>query len=321
MTVAAVVSRRAGAVHERLPAVRVVPDVAALLAIPEIPLVVIATPNDVHEAQATATLAAGRHTVVDKPLVTTVAAADRLLRAASDSGALLVPFHNRRWDGDFLTVRRLLDSGTLGELHTFEARWNRYRPDIPDRWRERVEQGGGLLLDLGPHLIDQALQLFGKPEWLQADLMQRRPGSTVEDAFEIRMGRGPLRIVLGADSLTADPGPRFRLHGSLGSYSKWGLDVQEEQLRAGREPGDAEFGVEPAAQWGELHSGAAAPRRLPSERGRWLSFYESLRTAIESGTAAAPVAMTDAREGLRLIEAARRSSEQGVRIIGGAPMA
>jgi scyllo-inositol 2-dehydrogenase (NADP+) len=314
MHIAGVVSRHPGTVHAILPSTPVFPDVESLLKLPGLDIVVVATPNDLHEPQAMAALAAGKVVVVDKPVAPSTDAADRLIQAANRGGTVLSVFHNRRWDGDFLTVRRLIDSDALGAVHTYEAHWNRYRPEVLDRWREQAAHGGGLLNDLGTHLIDQALLLFGTPEWLQADVFCQRANASVDDAFELRMGIGRLRIILSASCLSADPGSRFRIHGELGSYCKSGLDVQEEQLKGGLSPHDPAFGREPDSQRGFLALGnSAAPNEVPSERGNWLDFYRRLRACVESG-APPPVQAAEAREGLRIIEAARQSSESGQRI-------
>jgi scyllo-inositol 2-dehydrogenase (NADP+) len=314
MNIRGVITRKTEELAKALPGASAVPDIEALLALPELAVVAIATPNDLHEAQATAALQAGRCVVVDKPMVPDLAAADRLLQAASRSRGTLTVFHNRRWDSDFLTVQRLIASQALGPLHTFESRWNRYRPEVVERWREHAASGGGLLLDLGPHLIDQMLVLFGTPEWLQADLQCRRTGSEVDDSFEIRCGSAERRIVLSADCVTVDPGPRFRLHGTRGSYTKSGIDVQETQLRAGLSPLATNFGVEPADQDGLMVTAQHGQNHiLPSERGRWLDFYVAVRAHIERGTPL-PVDPLQVREGLRLIEAVRRSAATGARI-------
>jgi scyllo-inositol 2-dehydrogenase (NADP+) len=260
-------------------------------------------------------LEAGKLVLVDKPLAMSTAAVDRMMAVADQGRGLLSVFHNRRWDGDFLTVRRILEQGVLGSLHSFEAHWDRYRPLVAERWRERAQHGGGVLLDLGTHLLDQVLALFGTPEWLEADIRCQRPGASVDDAFEIRMGKGALRIVLGASSLSAEPRARFRLDGELGTFSKSGLDVQEQQLRAGLTPLDDAFGQEPSSQCGQLTLGASGARSaVPSERGNWLQVYASLSTCRARG-APPPVQAQEAREGLRLIEAARLSSATGRRVV------
>jgi scyllo-inositol 2-dehydrogenase (NADP+) len=314
MQLCGVASSRPAAVAEALPGVRVVPDFDALLALPGLQVVVLATPNDLHEPQALAALRAGKCVVIDKPMAIDFAAAERLLQAARRLGGSLTVFHNRRWDSDFLTVQKLLASGELGSLYSYEGRWNRYRPQVVERWREHTERGGGLLLDLGPHLIDQALVLFGMPEWLQADIQSRRDGSQIDDSFELRLGYGPTRAIVSADVVSMDPGPRFRLQGTRGSYVKQGMDPQEAQSRGGSTPLAPDFGIEPAEQHGVLISDAATrSRTFASERGRWLDFYHAVRAHIENG-APLPVDPAQARDGLRLIEIARESAATGARI-------
>ena len=314
MEIVGVVSRQREAVSGMLPAARVCADLAELLSLPRLDLVVIATPNDLHESQALASLAAGKPVVVDKPMALHVAGVERTMRAAREAGQLLVPFHNRRWDSDFLTVQRLIGAAQLGPVHTYEAFWDRYRPRVPDRWRESETHGGGLLFDLGTHLIDQALLLFGSPEWLQADVYCQRAGATVDDAFDIRMGRGRLRIVLGASALAASPRPRFRVSGDRACYVKQGVDPQEDQLRAGLQPHAAEFGVENAALSGQLISGESqASSIVPSERGGWTAFYDGVRASVGTG-APPPVSASQARQVLQVIEAARLSSRTGARV-------
>ncbi len=240
-----------------------------------------------------------------------------MMHAAQAARRLLIPFHNRRWDSDFLTVQRLIAAGPLGAVHTFEACWDRYRPEVPDRWREREAQGGGLLFDLGTHLIDQALQLFGNPEWLQADVYCQRDGAKVDDAFELRMGRGRLRIVLGASALAAQARPRFRISGDLGCFIKDGIDPQEDQLRAGMSATAVGFGVEAPDTHGRIIAGAAQPSAaaavVAAERGSWHVFYDSVRDSIENGTAP-PVSAQQALQVLQVIEAARESSASGRRV-------
>ncbi|MBS0387235.1 MAG: Gfo/Idh/MocA family oxidoreductase [Proteobacteria bacterium] len=324
-----VVSRQREAVRAALPATRVFPDLDALLAEPRLDLVVIATPNDLHEAQALAALAAGKHVVVDKPMALSIAGADRLMQAAAAASLMLSAFHNRRWDSDFLTLRGVLEAGTLGAVQSFEARWNRYRPAVVDRWRESAAHGGGLLHDLGTHLVDQALLLFGMPDWVQADILAQRAGATVEDAFDLRMGKGRLRVVLGATTLAAEAGPRYRVHGELGSYTSDALDPQEEQARAGMPPTDAAFGLDEKMPGGHIVDGATgAIRSVPAVRGRWIEYYRAVRRAIEARRAAAgastgppapiapiaPVEPAAARRVLQVIEAARQSSASGSRV-------
>jgi scyllo-inositol 2-dehydrogenase (NADP+) len=312
--IAAVVSSRAEAVREVLPDAAVVASVDALLARDDVGLVVIASPNHLHAPQATAALLSGRHVVVDKPVCLTAKEALRLAQLADSQNRRLAVFQNRRWDSDFLTLRKLIASGALGDVHSFHARWDRFRPQVLDRWRDRDEPGGGVLFDLGSHLIDQALTLFGKPQWIQAAVLAQRAGAKTDDAFELLMGRGPLLISLGVNTMTADGGPRYRVHGTTGSFLKPGLDPQEERVRAGVDPADAAFGVEPPERWGTLVDGASGQRRtIESEHGHWVAFYAAVRDSI-AGNSPVPVSAAEAAVTLEIIEAARRSSATGQRV-------
>lgn len=314
MEVTAVVTSQTALAKEQLPTARVFADLESMLAEAHVDLVVITTPNHLHVSQAMAALTAGRHVIVDKPFALHSQEAQALIASAQSQDQLLTVFHNRRWDSDFLTVRRLLDEKKFGEVQRLEARWDRYRPNIVDRWRERPQAGGGLLNDLGPHLIDQALCLFGMPDWLEAEVQMQRAGATVDDAFEIRMGKGNTSIVLSAGSMVAEPTPRFFIKGPAGSFIKYGLDVQEAQLREGMAPQTHEFGMEPASQWGTYtDANTGAEIVVPSERGDWRHYYRAVSNSIQHGQRL-PVAAGDALAVLKIIEAARQSSEQRCRI-------
>lgn len=314
MELRAVVTSRAAEVRECAPSAAVLNSTEALLARADIDLAVIATPNNLHAVQVTAALNAGKHVVVDKPLSVTSLQARSLAQLAAAHGLRLVVFQNRRWDCDFLTVRKLIEADRLGAINAFHARWDRFRPVVADRWRERAEPGAGMLYDLGSHLIDQALCLFGRPDWIQADVFTQRRGGEADDGFEILMAKDALRITLGVSSLAADGGWRYRVHGSRGSFLKAGLDPQEPQLRAGMRPDSLEFGFEPAEQWGKLVLGADGSKQtIASERGQWTAFYEGVRDSIERGEAV-PVKAEEACATLEIIEAALKSSESGRRI-------
>jgi scyllo-inositol 2-dehydrogenase (NADP+) len=314
MQLHAIVTSRDDAVRESVPEAMVLDSAGALFARADIDLVVIATPNQLHAEQATDALRAGKHVVVDKPLSITSAQARAASELASANRLRLAVFQNRRWDSDFLTVRKLIHEDRLGAINAFHARWDRFRPVVADRWRERAEPGAGALYDLGSHLIDQALCLFGRPDWIQADVFTQRAGGAVDDAFEILMGKGTLRITLGVSSLIADGGWRYRIHGARGSFLKAGLDLQEPQLRAGMQPDSPDFGFEPADQWGKLVLGADGSRHtIASERGRWTAFYEGMRNSIERNEPV-PVPADAARATLEIIEAALRSSAERRRI-------
>ena len=310
MDIVAVVSRQSELLRTELPSARVVSTIEALLEIKPLDLVVIASPNRWHYSQAMRALDAGKHVVVDKPLAPSSVEARELGEAATRLERKLAVFHNRRWDSDFLTLQKLLAEGVLGEALSFRGRWDRYRPEVAVRWRERKEVGAGILYDLGSHLIDQVLCLFGAPEWLQAKLYTQRPGAIVDDGFEILMGKGNLRIALGASSVAADHAFRYQLDGANGSFRKSGLDPQESQLKSGMPLSNSKFGVEPRTQWGYLTLGATAVcTRLEPQRGTWSVFYQQMRRAIETdGTV--PVAAADASRVLQVIEAARLSSDE-----------
>ena len=241
MELTCVVSSRPDAVHADLPDVIVVEDQQAA---PEVGLVVIAAPNALHAPLAADALRAGRNVVVDKPFTLDVDEARSLRALAARHDRLLSVFHNRRWDSDFLGVRQVIESGRLGEVVQFESHFDRFRPEVRDRWRERSEPGGGLWFDLGPHLIDQALQLFGLPQAVTAGIAVLRPGGSADDWAHVVLSYERLRVILHASMVTAGGTARFTVHGTGGSLLKQHLDRQEDQLKAGMRPGDLGWGVD-----------------------------------------------------------------------------
>jgi scyllo-inositol 2-dehydrogenase (NADP+) len=274
-------------------------------------LVVVASPNDSHFPLAQAALEQGKHVVVDKPFTVAVAVAeaDALIALARKARRMLTVFHNRRWASDFLSLRQVLPR--LGELFLVEAHWDRFRPEVRERWRERPGPGAGLLADLGPHMVDEMLQLFGMPDAIAADIFAQRPGAMVDDSFDLRLDYGSRRVWLLASSMVAEPRPRFAVHGSGGSFVKHGLDPQEEQLKAGMDPRDPRFGVEESI--GTLTRPDGSTEQVPTERGRYLDFYTAVVAAIDEG-APVPVDPADARDGLALIDLARRAAAEGRRL-------
>lgn len=307
-----VVSRQAEAVNAAWPQARVVADAAQAFADPRIDAVVIATPNQTHAPLALAALAQGKHVLVDKPFTLDVAEAQQVLAQAQRADRVVSVFQNRRWDGDFLGVRALLEAGTLGEIAEFHSHFDRHRPQVGDRWREHALPGSGLWFDLGPHLLDQALQLFGPPQSLQADLALQRPGAQTVDYVHAVLRYPRLRVVLHAGSLVAANGLRFAVHGSGGSYVKHGLDTQEAQLRAGVAPGAPGWGEDPLP--GQLRlvgvDGTHAVHTLPAPRGDYRDCYAAFREAI-AGRAPAPVDAAQALAVMRLLEAGVRSAASG----------
>jgi predicted dehydrogenase len=265
-------------------------------------LVVVTTPNRLHVPLARAALDAAMPVVVDKPIAPTVAEATSLA-----GGPLVVPFHNRRWDGDFRTVARLVGDGALGRVLRMESRFTRWRPRIKPGWKETADPSaaGGVLYDLGAHLVDQAITLFGPPEDVYAELDVRRQGAqAVDDAFVALTHAGGVRAHLWMSAVSADLGPRFRVLGDQAAYTTYGLDGQEDQLRAGLTPGDPEFGVTPPEAYGLLGTpGDVRPHR--TETGRYADFYPRVAAAIR-GESPPPVTLEDAVSGLRVIEAALR---------------
>lgn len=278
----------------------------------EFDLVVVTTPNRTHVPLALAALGAGLHVVVDKPLAATAADASRLVEEADVRGLLLTPFHNRRWDGDFLTVRRLLERGGLGRVVRFESRFERWRPRPKPGWRQSAEPGdaGGLLYDLGSHLIDQVLLLFGPARSVYAELNPFYEGAEADnDSFVALAHEGGVRSHLWMSTAAAQAGPRFRVLGSEAAYTKFGLDVQEEALKQGGRPGGAGWGEEEESCWGLLGAGDEQ-RPLRTEPGSYQRFYEEVFAAIREGTPP-PVEPSDAVAVLEVIEAARRSHAEG----------
>jgi predicted dehydrogenase len=304
---------RAAAARDRYPGVRVVATTDELFAgADQLDLVVVASPNSSHAPLGMRAVGAGLPVVVDKPVAATVAQAGQLRDAAAAKGVPVGVFHNRRWDGDFKTLRGLLDSAALGTVHRFESRFERWRPQVNvDAWRERADpaEAGGLLYDLGSHLIDQALTAFGPVGSVYAEVRLVRPGARVDDdVFLALRHRSGVRSHLWASSAAADLGPRLRVLGSAAAYVRYGLDVQEAALRAGRTPKDPDWGTEPETAWGRLGTPEDS-RPVPTVPGSYQDFYAGMRDAVR-GVAAPPVSIDEAVAVLAVIEAARLSAQQ-----------
>jgi scyllo-inositol 2-dehydrogenase (NADP+) len=307
-----IVERSGNDAEKKYPEVKVVRDVDTLLRDGSVQLVVVATPNTSHFEIAAASLHTGKHVVVDKPVTTASAKADALIDLARKAKRILSVFQNRRWDGDFLTVRQILREGSLGRLAEFESRFDRYRPAVnPKKWREQALAGSGVLFDLGSHLIDQALVLFGKPAIIYAEVRRQRDGAAAPDSFEVHLEYARVKAVLKAGSLVCEPSPRFVLYGTQGSYVKYGSDPQEDALKRGAIPSQANWGGEKDDAWGTLArcNGSLQRVKYPTLDGCYPEYYTNVARAIR-GEEELAVKPEQAREVIRLIELAEQSSAQ-----------
>ncbi len=281
-----------------------------------IDVVVIASPNRTHVPFAEAALRGGKHVVIDKPAARTAAEVEGLIAQAQQQERVLTIYQNRRWDGDFLTLRQVLDQGLLGEVVSFESRFERYRatPNL-NAWREQADEIGGLLYDLGAHLIDQALLLFGPVKRVYAEVEARRAQATVDDDVFVSLTHtSGVHSRLHATVLARILGPRFQVRGLRGAFEKYGLDPQEDALRAGRRPGAPDWGTEPHEAWGHLSTTIGAVSvdgEIETLPGSYQRFYELLYAAVTQG-GPPPVDPQDAVVSLQIIEAARRSAEAGL---------
>jgi scyllo-inositol 2-dehydrogenase (NADP+) len=314
LRLAAILERSGSEAAAKYPDVRIVRTLDELLAIKEIRLVVIATPNDSHFSLAQRCLADGRDVLVDKPFTTTLEEATALVLVAKQHGRVLTVYQNRRYDGDFQAIVQLVAGGALGRIVRFEANYDRFRPQLRrGAWRERAGPGTGIFFDIGPHLIDHALLLFGSPEALTADIRVEREGAVADDAFDLAFHySGGLRVDLRSSILAAAPRPRFTLHGTQGAFVKQTVDPQESNLRRGYIPTDTAWGAEPEENWGLLtlsENGTLTQRRLPSANCDYRDFYGNLRDAIV-GKAKLAVTPEWALEVMRLLELARQSSNE-----------
>ena len=292
--------------------VDVVQDPKALATHANVDLVVIASPNETHAPLAELAMRARHNVVVDKPFTITVEEARHLGAVAAEQNVLLSVFQNRRWDSDFLTIQDAIRRDLVGRLVLFESRIDRYRPDVRDRWREIPGPGAGLLYDLGPHLIDQTLLLFGFPDSVQATLAKQRRGARTDDFFQLVLRYGEMVATLGAGSLVSGGSPRFAVHGEKSSVVKQKPDIQEDQLRAGVLPGSRDWGLDPDDA--VLYEGATGDTRaLKTARGDQRGYYVALREALH-GRAPNPVPPEQGATVMAIIEAALRSDAEGRRV-------
>ncbi|WP_116106202.1 Gfo/Idh/MocA family oxidoreductase [Lewinella sp. IMCC34191] len=305
--VARVVTSRRDELQAEFPDLEPTTDLDTVLADDRIDLVSIATPNATHYEFAKAALEAGKHVLVDKPACATAAQLRELRDLAGKQGLQLFVFQNRRWDSDFLTVRDVVKGGALGELVNYEARYDRWKPEPNAKpWKEKPGAAAGMLFDLGAHIIDQAIVLFGRPTAISGATLTQRDNSNISDAFDIQLTYdGPMRVHLSCSLLVREPTPRYTLHGKQGSFVKYGIDVQEDQLRAGILPDHEHFGEEPAEQHGLLHTetnGLTVRGPVQTRSGHWMGLFDNMYEVITGGAEPA-VPLEDVILQLEIIEA------------------
>lgn len=315
----AIVQRSGQEAQNSFPDIQILRSVEDALGDASVQLIVVTTPNETHHNLAKQALLAGKHVVVDKPFAATSAEARELIDLAAERNLIVAPFHNRRWDGDFKTVQMLLHRGDLGRLVTFESHFDRYRPlQLQNTWKERAHRANGMVFDLASHLVDQTLALFGAPEAITASVRRDRDTTNIDDAFDIALHYPRMLAYCRASWLAAEPAPRFVLHGTKGSFRKWGVDPQESALFAGvkvpliDEP--REWLGEPEESWGTLTTAPdlAAPSvlthtKVKTELGDYRGLYANVRDAI-LGKSRLAVSAEDGYRNIRLLELANQSS-------------
>ncbi|MDP4129271.1 MAG: oxidoreductase [Bacteroidota bacterium] len=313
-----ILQRHGQSAKEKYPGVNLVRSLEEMLADPMLELVVVTTPNDTHFEYASRSLNAGKHVVLEKPFTITSEEAKKLVAIAGASGKTLSVFQNRRYVSDFLTIRQLLKEKKLGEIVEFEAHYDRYRPEQkPNAWREEDAPGTGILYDLGAHLIDQVLCLFGLPKSVTADLRMQRPHARTTDYFDLWLDYGFTRITLKSGMLVREPGPRYMIHGTKGSFIKYGEDPQEALLRQGMLPNTPDWGREPEENFGLLHTeinGRVVREKYPSLPGNYGGYYDDLYDAIVND---GPLRVTPEQgyNTVKLIELATESNQKNCTII------
>lgn len=288
-------------------------DTDSLLGEADITLAVISTPNDSHYPIAKQCLIAKKHVVLEKPVALTLQEAQELFAIAQANGVLLSIFHNRRLDGDFLTVQQLIVGKRLGNIHTFRSHWDRFRPEVRQRWREDGRAGSGIWYDLAPHLIDQALLLFGMPEALTATIRAIRPHSPSSDYAHVALHYADKEILLHTSPYTCAPTPRFIIEGDGGNFRKYGLDGQEMQLKAGMHPHDEAFGLDDPAHFGTLYHPDGKQETIATVRGRFTDYYANVAEAVR-GESALAVKAQEALDVMRVMLLAQESAVQGKRL-------
>lgn len=310
----AIVERTKNLSRERYPHARIVRSFEELIALPELELVVVNTPDMTHYEYAKMALLAGKNIIVEKPFVFHAEQGEELKRLAEERGLFITVYHNRRWDSDFLTLKKVLESGKLGRPVEFISAFERFRPRPIDSWKDRADYRVGTTYNLGSHTIDQVLQLFGMPEAVWGTIDVLRDGGGIDDYFQIQMLYPKLKVTTRSGLVMCEQGPRFVLHGLNGSFVKYGLDVQEDVLKTGAKPEGAEWGREPEAIWGTVsyldESGALVREKVESLPGDYMGYYDAIYATLREGAEPA-VRIDDALNVIRVIEAAFESDRTG----------
>lgn len=291
------------------PCVKYFETAEALIHTTDAELIIITAPNEAHFSLAKLALDSNKHVILEKPFVTKVNDGETLIKLAAEKKRILSVYHNRRWDGDYLTVKKLISDGKLGDIKHFESHFDRFRPEVRQRWREQSPNGGGILFDLGPHIIDQALQLFGLPNAIAAQCLIMREGSANVDYFNLVLHYPDKLILLHADLYSAAPNKRFSIKGTKGSYEIAGLDPQEGRLKAGILPSKTEWAKESPENYGILYK-ETSTTSIKTETGGYQHFFLGIANAIQHGTEP-PVDAEEALWNIKLIELALESSRLG----------
>ena len=309
-----IMERSGNSAQQKYPNIKIAKTIEEVLVDPNVELVIIASPNTTHYPYAKAALLAGKHVVVEKPFTNTLDEALELVELSKKTGKICAVYHNRRYVADFLTMKKILGDGLLGEPREFFAHYDRYRPDprTYGLWREETLPGSGVFYDLGPHLIDQALVLFGLPKAITADIRKMKSYSKVDDFFDVKLDYENLIVTLHSSMLVREMGPRYMIHGTKGSFIKNGEDPQEDLLKAGVLPISKDWGKEDEQNFGLLHTeinGEVVKKIYPSLQGSFGFYYDNLFETIRNGAPLMETAM-DGYQVIRLIELAFKSSEE-----------
>jgi scyllo-inositol 2-dehydrogenase (NADP+) len=297
--------------HDRYPAANIARSYEEILVDKKVELVIVNTPDKYHFEMASEAIRASKHVIVEKPFTLSTKEAEELISLSRTTGKILSVFQNRRWDGDFMTVKKIINGQMLGRLVEYEAHFDRYRNYLQkSSWKEQPSSQSGTIYNLGSHLIDQALVLFGLPEAVFADIRALRTGAEVDDAITLLMRYPEIKVSLKISYLVREPGPRFSLHGTEGSFLKWGSDPQEEDLKSGKQPGIPGWGEEPEELWGILNTeinGTKFRAKYKTLPGNYLAYYDDIYNAIVNHEEPS-VTAEQGRDVIRVIEAAKESS-------------